>query len=98
MRLQMKERLNMKRRDFFRRGLPSYIYKLGSGFVEEAGIGEDNREYFDSFESAYPFLSEVSMEMLYQAAAQVGIDPTGKSKLELAKEVYERRGLVYHDG
>lgn len=90
----------MKRRDFFRQGLPSYIYKLGSGFMEEAGIGqeEEHKEYFDSFESAYPFLSEVSMEMLYQAAAQVGIDPSGKSKLELAREVYERRGLVYHDG
>lgn len=89
---------NMKRRDFFRKGLPSYIYKMGSGFMKEAGIGEENKDYFDSFESAYPFLSEVSMEMLYQAAAQVGIDPTGKTKLELAREVYEKRGIAYHDG
>jgi len=38
------------------------------------------------------------MEMLYQAAAQVGIDPEGKTKLELAREVYEKRGIAYHDG
>lgn len=88
----------MKRRDFFTKGLPSYIYKIGCGFMQEAGSEEKERDYFDSFESAYPFLSEVSMEMLYQAAAQVGIDPAGKSKLELAKEVYEKRGLAYHDG
>lgn len=54
--------------------------------------------YFDSFESAYPFLSEVSMEMLYQSAAQLGINPEGLSKIELAKLVYENRGKVYHDG
>lgn len=88
----------MKRRDFFTKGLPSYLYSLGAGFMQEAGSGPEKKEYFDSFESAYPFLSEVSMEMLYQAAAQVGIDPTGKSKLELAREVYEKRGIAYHDG
>jgi hypothetical protein len=38
------------------------------------------------------------MEMLYQAAEQEGIDPAGKSKLELAREVYRHRGVVYHDG
>ena len=47
----MKGRHDMERRDFFRKGLPSYIYKLGSGFMKEAGIGEENKDYFDSFES-----------------------------------------------
>lgn len=88
----------MKRRDFLTRGVSSYLYKLGSDFLQEAGIGEEDKDYFSSFETAYPFLSEVSMKMLYQAAEQVGIDPKGKSKLELAKEVYENRGSAYHDG
>ena len=37
--------------------------------MKEAGIGEENKDYFDSFES-----------------------------LELAREVYEKRGIAYHDG
>ena len=82
----------MKRRDFFRKGLPSYIYKIGSGFMKEAGIGEENKDYFDSFESAYPFLSEVSMEMLYQAAAQVEIDPGRKDKVGTCKGSLRKKG------
>ncbi|MBQ0067963.1 MAG: hypothetical protein KBS60_07285 [Phascolarctobacterium sp.] len=89
----------MKRRDFFKKAFPAYVYRVGELFVDEAGLNEkEQKGYFDSFESAYPFLSEVSMEMLYQSAAQLGIDPTGLSKIELAKLVYENRGKVYHDG
>ncbi len=89
----------MERREFLRKGLPGYLARLGGNFLKDAGFGEKpDHNYFDSFESAYPFLSEVSMEMLYQSAAQLNIDPTGKSKLELAREVYEKRGLIYHDG
>ena len=90
----------MDRRKFFTKAFPAYVYRVGEIFADEAGISQKGKEesYFDSFESAYPFLSEVSMEMLYQAAEQVGIDPTGMSKIELARAVYQNRGKVYHDG
>lgn len=89
----------MKRRDFFTKAFPSYVYRVSDFFAGEAGLKENKDEdYFATFESAYPFLSEVSMEMLLQSAEQLGINPEGKSKLELAKEVYENRGKVYHDG
>lgn len=90
----------MKRRDFFTKGLPSYAYRVTEFFVDEAGLKkkEKPQDYFSSFETAYPFLNEVTYDMLLQSAAQLGIDPKGKTKLQLAKEVYEKRGTVYHDG
>lgn len=90
----------MNRRDFFKKAFPAYVYRVTEMFADEAGLNEkeSKKDYFDSFESAYPFLSEVSMEMLFQSAAQLGIDPTGKTKLQLAKLVYENRGKIYHDG
>lgn len=45
-------------------------------------------KYFRSFKSCYPFLAEVSMEEIQQDAMEMGIDPAGKSKLELARLVY----------
>ena len=90
----------MKRRDFFTKGLPSYAFRITELFVNEAGLRkeEETKEYFSSYETAYPFLNEVTYDMLVHAAGQLGIDPKGKSKLALAKEVYEKRGTVYHDG
>lgn len=90
----------MDRRSFFTKAFPAYAYRVGELFADEAGLSRKGieRSYFDSFESAYPFLSEVSMEMLYQAAKQVGINPEGMTKIQLAKAVYENRGKVYHDG
>ena len=61
------------------------------------GVFAENEKKAIALELARFGVSESNMPSLF-AAAQVGIDPTGKSKLELAKEVYERRGLVYHDG
>ena len=90
----------MDRRSFFTKAFPAYAYRVGEIFADEAGLTTKGKEksYFDSFESCYPFLSEVSMEMLLQAAQQVGVDPKGLSKIELARAVYENRGKVYHDG
>ena len=79
----------MERRDFFTRGFPAYIFKIGEAFVETAGLNETEKtDYFDSFESCYPLLSEVSYEMMLQAAEQLGIITTGKNKLTLAREIY----------
>jgi Zn/Cd-binding protein ZinT len=76
----------MKRRDFFTKGLPSYVYRLGSAFKNEAKL-EEKQDYFESFESCYPYLAEVSMDLMIQAAERLEIETMGKTKLELAREI-----------
>ena len=46
--------------------------------------------YFKSFETCYPLLSEAG-ELLREAAVRMGIDTQGKTKLEIAKEVFLRQ-------
>ena len=81
----------MKRRDFFMKGLPAYVFKLGEAFVETSSI-EEKKDYFDSFESCYPLLAEVSYDMMVQAADQLGIPTENKDKLTLAREIYAIKG------
>jgi len=76
----------MKRRDFFTKGLPSYAYRLTSAFKDEVKV-EEKEDYFESFESCYPYLAEVSMDMMVQAAEHLEIDIMDKTKLELAREI-----------
>lgn len=45
--------------------------------------------YFDSFESAYPLISE-SYSFLEDEASRLGIDIRGMTKLEIVKEIYHR--------
>lgn len=83
----------MKRRDFFTKGFPAYVFKMGEAFVETAGLTEEEKKgYFDSFESCYPLLSEVSNDMMLQAADQLGIQTQGKDKITLAREIYAIKG------
>lgn len=76
----------MKRRDFFTKGLPSYAYRLGSAIKDEVKV-EEKEDYFESFESCYPYLAEVSMELMVQAAESLEINIAGKTKLDLAREI-----------
>ncbi|MEG0798368.1 MAG: hypothetical protein RSE47_01435 [Acidaminococcaceae bacterium] len=83
----------MKRRDFFTKGFPAFVFKMGSAFVETAGLTEpEQKDYFDSFESCYPLLSEASYEMLVQSAQQLGIEVGNKDKLTLAREIFNKKG------
>lgn len=82
----------MERRRFFTKGLPAYFFKLGESFVETSGLAEEEKDYFDSFESCYPLLAEVSYDMMVQAAKQLGIPTQGKDKLTLAREIYAIKG------
>ena len=83
----------MGRRVFFTKAFPAYIFRISEAFIETAGLNEQEKKgYFDSFESCYPLLSEVSYEMMIQAAEQLGISTTGKNKLTLAREIYALKG------
>lgn len=83
----------MKRREFFTKGFPAYFFKMGEAFAEVSGIKKNPHDYFDSFESCYPLLSEVSYDMMVQAAEQLGIEIGGKDKLSLAREIYAVKGM-----
>jgi len=47
-------------------------------------------DYFESFETCYPLLSEAG-ELLMDEAVRMGIDAQGKSRLEIAKEVFSKQ-------
>ena len=82
----------MKRRDFFTKGFPAYVFKMGEAFVETAGLAEEEKAgYFDSFESCYPLLNEAPYDMLVDAANKLGISIEGKDKLTLAKEIFSKK-------
>ena len=85
--------INMERRAFFTKGLPAYFFKMGEAFAEASGIKKNPHDYFDSFESCYPLLSEVSYDMLVQAAEQLEIEVGNKDKLTLAREIYAIKGV-----
>jgi hypothetical protein len=44
-------------------------------------------DYFESFETCYPLLNEAG-EMLTEEARKMGINVEGKSRLEIAREVF----------
>ena len=77
----------MKRRDFFTRGFPAYVFKMSEMFVETAGlVEEEKKDYFDSFESCYPLLNEAPYDMLVDAANKLGISIEGrKNRVRLQK-------------
>jgi len=52
--------------------------------------GQTEADYFHSFESAYPMISEC-YEFIEDEAEKLGIDTTNKSKLELVREVHIAR-------
>jgi len=81
--------VDKSRRTFFN----EYFVKNTIRFVTEVHKAyEDTKndlDYFDSFESAYPLISE-SYSFLEDEVKRLGIDTTGKSKLEIVEEIYQK--------
>jgi len=82
---------NRERRDFFK----DLILEMVNDFLDEmsAGSRESSREahnYFDSFESCYPLISEAG-DMLSEEAEKKGITTEGKSKHDIARELFSER-------
>jgi len=74
------------RRDFAKAFLKKTFERLTEAkSAYERGISE--AEYFQSFENAYPLISEY-YNYLDEEAQRLGIDTSQKSKLDLAREVY----------
>ena len=73
-------------KDYFIRDTLNLARKTLDAFKE----GEEKEKYFDSFESAYPLISE-TMLFMDDEVKELGIDTTGKDKLEIVKEIYSKR-------
>ncbi|MBN2514601.1 MAG: hypothetical protein JXC33_01070 [Deltaproteobacteria bacterium] len=82
---------DMERRSFFK-GYSLAIFDMFlkelSGFPRNSRMTEDH--YFDSFENCYPLLSEAG-EMLIDEALNKGINIEGKSKHDIARELFSDR-------
>ena len=73
-------------KDYFIRDTVKLIGKAQEAFKEEKA----RAEYFHSFETAYPLISETMLFMDDEIKA-LGIDTTGKTKLKIVEEIYLKR-------
>ncbi len=70
----------LSRRDFFR---GAWLREPAAKNDETVGGG-----YFASFGSCYALLAEIPLEELLETARAAGVATAGKTKLELAKELF----------
>ncbi len=81
---------NCSRRSFLNRDLFRGLANILNGswtHVEEES--ERPRDYFSSFESCQPLLSEAG-ELLYEEAARLGIETEGRTREDIAREIFSR--------
>ena len=83
-----KSRRDFLTRDIFTQTL-RFLNEIVLSYKREEEIGEKD-DYFDSFEKCYPLLSEAG-EMLMEEAHKQGIKVEGKSRLEIAREIFSRQ-------
>ena len=72
--------------DYFIRDTVKLIQEANEAFREEKA----RADYFQSFETAYPLISE-SMLFIDDEVKELGIDPAGKTKLQIVEEIYLKR-------
>ena len=70
------------------------LFRVITGLIADGSRNINIREgsecdYFSSYETCYPLLSE-SGELLMKEALKKGIDVRGKSKMDIAREVFSR--------
>ncbi len=81
--------VDKSRRSFFNDYFLKTAVKCISEGREAYEKTKNDLDYFDSFESAYPLISE-SYSFLEDEAQRLGIDVTGMTKLEIVKEIYRK--------
>ncbi|OGP52527.1 MAG: hypothetical protein A3K30_00755 [Deltaproteobacteria bacterium RBG_13_51_10] len=88
--LEDEKLMDESRRNFLIRDLWRETFRLvGQEFSATPGKGDltETEDYFESFETCYPLLSEAG-PLLMEEARKLGLQTEGKSKLEIAKEIF----------
>ncbi|HVO65123.1 MAG TPA: hypothetical protein VMT12_01465 [Syntrophales bacterium] len=72
------------------------LFRAVTGLIADGLRNNNVREiskydYFSSYETCYPLLSE-SGELLMDEARKKGIDIRGKNKMDIAREVFTKEG------
>jgi hypothetical protein len=83
-------KMDKSRREFLTRDLFTQAIRFFNGMADSYNSEEpiDKKEdYFDSFENCYPLLSEAG-GLLMEEAIKQGIGTKGRSKFEIAKEIF----------
>ncbi|MDI7260789.1 MAG: hypothetical protein QME90_12815 [Thermodesulfobacteriota bacterium] len=80
-----KSRRDFLTKDFFTEAIRFFNEMADS--CESRESVEEKEDYFESFEKCYPLLSEAGSLLMDEAIKQ-GIETKGKSKLEIAKEIF----------
>jgi hypothetical protein len=81
--------INKSRREFLKRDLFTQAFRFAREVADS--YEEKEEDYFESFEKCYPLISEAG-EMLIDEAIKHGIKTEGKSKLEIAREIFAASG------
>ncbi len=79
------------RRDFLTRGLLRGVKSIMGGSRESSEEPEGpSCDYFASFETCYPLLADAG-SLLEEEAARLGIEIEGRSREDIAREIFSRR-------
>jgi hypothetical protein len=82
--------MDKTRRRFFKDYLIRNTLKTIKEAQESYQRGKTEAEYFESYETAYPLVSEY-MSFLDEEAQKLGVETAGKTNLEITKEIYSKR-------
>lgn len=87
--------VDQQKRNFFRRLFRETVGKALTEFergFEEARNKETLDSFFESYESSYALTLNYPDDILIESARLEGIDVEGRSKLEIARELFEKKG------
>jgi hypothetical protein len=87
--------VDLQKRNFFRRLFRETVGKAWTEFergLEEAQNKEKLDSFFKSYESSYALTLNYPDDILIESARLEGIDVEGRDKLEIARELFEKKG------
>lgn len=82
--------MGQSRRIFFKNYCLGGALRLIDDVKSTFNEAESNADYFDTYESSYPLISEYSY-FLEDEIEELGINTKGKSKLEIVEAIYEKK-------
>jgi len=75
------------RRDFLTKDFIAGVARLFSEITHDSNKNKEKLDYFSCFETCYPIISEAG-ELLFEEANKLGISVEGKSREEVAREIF----------